>query len=71
MLKMRSECVKTFVIVFCSYINCTRQEGNGVRETVREISKILQNLEGHRAEDHAAEKPTSGLPATEAPYNFF
>src|SRR4030095_7335836 len=44
MWKMRSECVKMFPVVFCSCSNCTRRASSRVRETVREISEILQIL---------------------------
>ena len=40
--KMRSECVKVSSMLFDSCVNCTRLESNCVRETLREISKILQ-----------------------------
>jgi hypothetical protein len=42
-------------IVFLSCSNCTSQESNCVRETVRENSEILQNVEGLAQRVHAAE----------------
>ncbi len=42
MLKMRSDCGKVSSMLFDSCVNCTRQESNSVRETLREISEILQ-----------------------------
>src|SRR6266851_1704905 len=62
MLIMRSKCVKVSSMLFDSCVNYTRQESNCVRETLREISKILQIQRSIAQTLHACETSTPDGP---------